>query len=68
TFDPGFRVRHQQKDLNNALSAARELGLSLPGSATVQELYNALSADGGADRDHSALVTVLERMAKHTVA
>ena len=69
TFDPGFRIRHQQKDLNNALSAARQLGLSLPGSAMVQELYNSVSAQkGGADRDHSALVTAIERMAGHTVA
>ena len=69
TFDPGFRIRHQQKDLNNALSAARQLGLSLPGSAMVQELYNSVSAqEGGADRDHSALVTAIERLAGHTVA
>ncbi len=68
TFNPGFRIRHQQKDLNNALSAARQLGISLPGSANAQELYNAVVADGGADLDHSALVTALERMAKHTVA
>ena len=68
TFQPGFRIRHQQKDLNNALSAARQLGLSLPGSANAQELYNAVAADGGADLDHSALVTALERLAKHTVA
>lgn len=68
TFNPGFRIKHQQKDLNNALSAGRALGLSLPGSANAQELYNAVSADGGADLDHSALVLALERMAKHTVA
>ena len=68
TFQPGFRIRHQQKDLNNALSAGRQLGISLPGSANAQELYNAVVADGGADLDHSALVTALERMAKHTVA
>lgn len=68
TFEPGFRIRHQQKDLNNALSAARQLGLSLPNSAMAQELYNSVVADGGADLDHSALVTALERMAKHTVA
>ena len=29
TFDPGFRIRLHQKDLNLALGAARELGLSL---------------------------------------
>jgi len=67
TFNPGFRIRHQQKDLNNALSAARSLGLSLPGTADAQELYNAVAADGGSDLDHSALVQALERLAKHTV-
>ncbi len=67
TFDPGFRVRHQQKDLNNALSAARELGLSLPGAALTQELYNSISSGDGADRDHSSLITALERMANHTI-
>ena len=68
TFEPGFRIRHQQKDLNNALSAARQMGLSLPHSASAQELYNSVAADGGIDKDHSALVLALERMAKHTVA
>ena len=67
TFDPGFRIRHQQKDLNNALSAARELGLSLPGTALAQELYNSINSDGGADKDHSSLITALEKMANHTI-
>jgi len=68
TFNPGFRIRHQQKDLNNALSAARQLGLALPGSAMAQELYNSISGGDGADLDHSALVTALEKMAGHNVA
>jgi len=67
-FKPGFRVKHQQKDLNNALSAARKLGLMLPNTAATQELYNAVSVDGGADLDHSALILALERMASHEVA
>ena len=68
TFKPGFRTTHQQKDLNNALASARTLGMSLPGTALVQELYNALSAVVDADAtDHSALVTVLERLADFTI-
>lgn len=67
TFEPGFRIRHQQKDLNNALSAARELGISLPGTALAQELYNSINSDGGADKDHSSLITALEKMANHTI-
>ncbi len=68
TFQPGFRIRHQQKDLNNALQGARSLGMSLPGTAVAQELFNAVTADGNIDLDHSALVTALEKMANHKVS
>ena len=34
TFDPGFRIALHQKDLNLALTAAREIGVSLPNTAT----------------------------------
>jgi len=45
TFAPGFRVRLHQKDLNIALQTGRELGVSLPNTALVQELLSAVSAD-----------------------
>jgi 2-hydroxy-3-oxopropionate reductase len=67
-FAPGFRIRHQQKDLNLALQGARSLGLSLPNTATTQELYNALAAEGNSNLDHSALVLALEKMANHKVS
>ncbi len=68
TFDPGFRIRLHQKDLNLALQGARELKLSLPNTATAQELFNACAAAGGGDWDHSAMVRALEGMAQHEVA
>lgn len=68
TFDPGFRIKLHQKDLNLALEGARALGVSLPNTATAQELFNACAAAGGADWDHSALVRALEGMARHEVA
>ena len=68
TFDPGFRIRLHQKDLNLALESARKMGLSLPNTATVQELFNSMAAHGGSELDHSALVQALERLANHTVA
>ena len=67
TFDPGFRIRLHQKDLGLALSGARAMGLSLPNTATAQELFNVCAANGGADWDHSALVRALEIMARHEV-
>jgi 2-hydroxy-3-oxopropionate reductase len=68
TFDPGFRIELHQKDLNLALSGARALGMSLPNTATAQELFNACAANGGARWDHSAMVRALEKLAGHEVA
>lgn len=67
TFDPGFRIELHQKDLNLALAAARALGISLPNTATAQELFNACVAHGGAKWDHSALVRALEKMANFEI-
>jgi 2-hydroxy-3-oxopropionate reductase len=68
TFQPGFRVRLHQKDLNLALESARKMGLSLPNTAMAQELFNSIAAAGGSELDHSALVMALEKLANHTVA
>jgi 2-hydroxy-3-oxopropionate reductase len=68
TFDPGFRIRLHQKDLGLALQGARELGLSLPQTASAAQLMQACAANGMADLDHSALVRALELMGHHEVA
>jgi len=68
TFNPGFRIALHQKDLNLALQSAKALGLSLPNTASAQELFNACSANGGAAWDHSAMVRALELLANHEVA
>ena len=67
TFDPGFRIELHQKDLNLALSSARTLGLSLPNTATAQELFNSCAAHGGKAWDHSAMVRALEMMANFEI-
>jgi 2-hydroxy-3-oxopropionate reductase len=68
TFAPGFRIKLHQKDLGLALQGARELGVSLPQTASAAQLMQACAANGMADLDHSALVKALELMAGHTVA
>ena len=67
-FEPGFRIRLHQKDLNLALQAARNLGLSLPNTSTAQELFNAVAAQGGIDLDHSAMVMALETLANRKIS
>ena len=68
TFNPGFRIKLHQKDLNLALQGARELGVSLPQTAGAAQLMQVCAANGMADLDHSALVKALELMAGHEVA
>lgn len=67
TFAPGFRIELHQKDLNLALASARAIGVSLPNTATAQELFNSCAAHGGSGEDHSALVRALERLANFEI-
>jgi 2-hydroxy-3-oxopropionate reductase len=68
TFDPGFRIELHQKDLNLALSNARKLQMSLPNTATAQELFNSVAAQGDIGLDHSAMVLALVKLAAFKVA
>ncbi|KAA0579466.1 2-hydroxy-3-oxopropionate reductase [Azospirillum sp. B21] len=67
SFDPGFRIELHQKDLNLALATARSLGVSLPNTATAQELFNACAANGGKAWDHSGMVRALEMLANFEI-
>ncbi len=67
SFKPGFRIQLHRKDLNLALQAARQLGVSLPNTATAQELFNAVVAQESDQLDHSAMVLALEKLANHKV-
>jgi len=67
TFAPGFRINLHQKDLNLALANARQLQIALPNTATAQELFNAVSAMGESELDHSAMVLALEKLAEHNI-
>jgi 2-hydroxy-3-oxopropionate reductase len=68
TFNPGFRIELHQKDLNLALQGAKTLGVSLPNTATAQELMNSCAAHGMSGLDHSALCRAIEMMSNHEIA
>ena len=67
TFDPGFRIALHQKDLNLALSAAKQLGLALPATSTAQQLFSACVSHGGAAWDHSGMVRALEKLSNFEI-
>ena len=56
-----------EKCVNLALQGARSIGVSLPNTATCQELFNACAAHGGDGWDHSAMVRALEVLANHEI-
>jgi 2-hydroxy-3-oxopropionate reductase len=62
-FEPGFRGRFHFKDLNIILETARQLNVPLPITAVTYQLFNALLADSNGDLDHTAIITVLEKLA-----
>ena len=62
-FNPGFRIKLHQKDLRNTLQAAEAMGVPLPVTAYVQQMFNALMNEGKGDNDHSGLVQYLEKTA-----
>ena len=62
-FQPGFRVDLHRKDLGIALATGRENNSPLPVTALVSQLYDSVSSAGGGQLDHSALITVIERLA-----
>jgi 2-hydroxy-3-oxopropionate reductase len=67
TFEPGFRIALHQKDLNLALTAAKQMQIALPNTATAQEMFNACAAHGGSNWDHSALIKALELLANFEI-
>jgi 3-hydroxyisobutyrate dehydrogenase len=60
---PGFTIDLQQKDIRLVLAAADQLGVPLPGTALIFQLYRTLQAQGlGAEGNH-ALIKALEHLA-----
>jgi len=62
-FRPGFKIKHQQKDLRLVLSFAAELGLPLPGTALVQQMLRAVEAEEMGDKGTQAAIVAMEKLA-----
>ena len=61
-FDYGFAVEWMQKDLNIALTEARENGALLPVTALVNQFYTQISERGGLRWDTSSLIRLLRQI------
>src|ERR687890_2391649 len=67
SFGPGFRIELHHKDLGIALAAGREYGVTLPITAIVDQMLETLKMRGKGDRDHSALLTLIEESSGHEI-
>ncbi len=67
SFQPGFKIDLHYKDLGLIMEAGRSLGVPLPTTALVQELFSALRVKGRGQLDHSGVITLLEELAGVTV-
>jgi 2-hydroxy-3-oxopropionate reductase len=65
-FVPGGYIKNQVKDLHAALEVAGKLGLQLPLTERVCELFVALAKTGKEELDHSALILQIEAMHQET--
>jgi len=61
-FEPGGPSKFQLKDLKNALAAAERLGLDLPITKLLHNLFEAMVKSGKGEMDHSGLLTHLEQV------
>lgn len=61
-FEPGFYVEHFVKDMEIALSEARNMNLALPGLALVHQIYKAVQAQGYGRKGTQALTLALEHI------
>jgi 2-hydroxy-3-oxopropionate reductase len=63
-FKPGFRIRLHEKDMKIALATGSEYGVPLLVTGVVGQMMTAMKGMGNGDLDHSALVKLVEALAR----
>ncbi|NIQ05700.1 MAG: NAD(P)-dependent oxidoreductase [Candidatus Korarchaeota archaeon] len=66
-FEPGFKMRHQVKDLKNVIASAHELNVSLPGTSLAYDLFRSVKAMGLGEKGTQAFIKVMERLVDEKV-
>lgn len=66
-YEPGFKLDLHAKDLAIVLATARELGVALPGTAVVDQLFHAEQSRGHGEADNSTVVRAIEALAQHAI-
>lgn len=67
-FTPGFKSKLHLKDLRIILETAREFDVALPVTRVVEKMFVDLVEGGKGELDHSALLTVVEGLSRHSIS
>ena len=62
-FNPGGTIAINMKDITNVMDTAHEIGVPLPLSSHLLEIFHALKVDGKLMDDHSGIVQYYEKLA-----
>lgn len=62
-YKPGFRIELHIKDLQNALDTAHDIGVPVPLTSVVMEIFQALKVEGKAKEDHCGIIQFYEKLA-----
>ena len=65
--NPGFKAYMQAKDLNIVQDTAKEYGVPLLSSSVHTQLFNAMVEMGMGELDNSAVIEIVEMLAKETL-
>lgn len=66
-FTPGGSIAINMKDITNVMDTAHEIGVPLPLSSQLLEIFHALKTDGKVNDDHSSIVRYYEKLANTEV-
>ncbi|WP_405100085.1 NAD(P)-binding domain-containing protein [Oceanobacillus sp. FSL H7-0719] len=67
-FEPGGKIETNFKDLGNIQASANTLGVPLPVTNLVKEIFGSEIANGNGGKDHSYIIDFFEKMANHQVS
>ncbi|RKY84905.1 2-hydroxy-3-oxopropionate reductase [candidate division KSB1 bacterium] len=62
-FKPGFKIKLQKKDIDNAVLTAKDLKVPVPFTSLIQQVLAALVNQGKDELDHSAIIRFFESLA-----
>ncbi len=66
-FEPGFKAAHIAKDLKYVMRLVEKHKLSLPGTGTVHQLFNAVLAESYGEKGTQVLARVLEKLSEREI-